>query len=292
MWLQHWNRIHWWHFLSHLLTAYTVYWPRNASHLAREPPDYLHPPPPPPSPTHTAHLTSPLPTTTPSPLPFTGIPQQGLDLQAFSAHSGPDHCDDLTPDLTLSIQILRPLVCTTTPSVWLYSVQPPAVDWTDGEVSPCGQPPTETVTWMPMVDLGLVSWRPMTVKWWQFSSPTVIPSLALDKPSIMKRYHRQQTCSHTSPRRSLNMVMLHDTWFVKCRWWNDGWTVKTVVTWWWSASMIQAPGPNEVATLPALKSQELQSVFCFLPFSSLAFLPSVFFCFRCLSAWMAHSSVF
>ena len=30
--------------------------------------------------------------------------------------------------------------------------------------------------------------------------------------------------------RSSTMVTLHDTRFVKCRWWNDGWTVKTVVT--------------------------------------------------------------
>ena len=31
-------------------------------------------------------------------------------------------------------------------------------------------------------------------------SPTVIPPSALDKPSIMKRYHRRRTCRHTSPR--------------------------------------------------------------------------------------------
>ena len=30
-------------------------------------------------------------------------------------------------------------------------------------------------------------------------SPTVIPPSALDKPSIMKRYHRRRTCSHTRP---------------------------------------------------------------------------------------------
>ena len=29
--------------------------------------------------------------------------------------------------------------------------------------------------------------------------------------------------------RSPTMVTLHDTRFVECRWWNDGWTVKTVV---------------------------------------------------------------
>ena len=41
--------------------------------------------------------------------------------------------------------------------------------------------------------------------------------------------------------------------FVKCRWWNDGWTVKTVVTWWSSASMIPAPG--RVATgVPVVRS--------------------------------------
>ena len=58
-------------------------------------------------------------------------------------------------------------------------------------------------------------------------SPTVIPPSALDKPSIMKRYHRRRTCSHTSRRLSPTMVTLHDTRFVECRWWNDGWTVKT-----------------------------------------------------------------
>ena len=63
-----------------------------------------------------------------------------------------------------------------------------------------------------------------------FHSPTVIPPSALDKLSIMKRYHRRRTCSHTSRCRSPTMVTLHDTRFVECRWWNDGWTVKTVVT--------------------------------------------------------------
>ena len=61
-------------------------------------------------------------------------------------------------------------------------------------------------------------------------SPAVIPPSALDKPSIVKRYHRWRACSHTSPRRSPAMVTLHDTGFVECRWWNDGWSVKTVVT--------------------------------------------------------------
>ena len=75
-----------------------------------------------------------------------------------------------------------------------------------------------------------------------FHNQTVIPPSALDKPIIKKRYHRRRTCSHTSPRRLPTMVTLHDTRFVECRWWNDGWTVKTVVTWRSLASMIPAPG--------------------------------------------------
>ena len=78
-----------------------------------------------------------------------------------------------------------------------------------------------------------------------FHSPTVFPPSALDKPSIMKRYHRLRTCSHTSPRRSPTMVTLQDTEFVECRWWNDGWTVKNVVTGRSSASTIPAPGKEK-----------------------------------------------
>ena len=88
--------------------------------------------------------------------------------------------------------------------------------------------------------LGLVSWRPTTSDN-SFHSPTVIPPSALDKPSIMKRYHRRRTCSHTSPLRSPTMVTLQDTRFVECRWWKDGWTVKTGVTLRPSTSMITAP---------------------------------------------------
>ena len=103
---------------------------------------------------------------------------------------------------------------------------------------------------------GIKVW--LATNWWQlwgryhggrrpssddtFHSPTVFPPSALDKPSTMKRYHSRRTCSHTLPRRSPTMVTLQDTRFVECRWWNDGWTVKTVVTWRSSASMIPAPG--------------------------------------------------
>ena len=44
------------------------------------------------------------------------------------------------------------------------------------------------------------------------------------------------------------MVTLHDTAFVECRWWNDGWTVKTVVTRRSSASMIPVPGGPVLST--------------------------------------------
>ena len=83
-----------------------------------------------------------------------------------------------------------------------------------------------------------------------FHSPTIIPPSTLNKPSrpTMKRYHCRRTCSHTSPRRLLTMILdedtrlptmilPHETRFVKCRWWNDGWTVKTVVVWRSSASI-------------------------------------------------------
>ena len=69
-------------------------------------------------------------------------------------------------------------------------------------------------------------------------SPNVIPPSALDKLNIMKHYHHWRTTRWDVTARSPTMVALHDTWFVECRWWNDGWTVKTVVTWQSSASMI------------------------------------------------------
>ena len=85
-----------------------------------------------------------------------------------------------------------------------------------------------------------------------FTVQPVIPPSALDKPSIMKRYYRRRTTRWGVTARSPTMVTLHDTRFVECRWWNDGWTVKTVVTWRSSASMIPAPGhkPSVVFTLP------------------------------------------
>ena len=82
-----------------------------------------------------------------------------------------------------------------------------------------------------------------------FHSPTVIPPSALDKPSIMKRYHSRRKCRHTSPLRSPTMATLHDTRFVECRWRNGGWTVKTVVTWQSSASMVPAPDLRSAHTV-------------------------------------------
>ena len=63
-----------------------------------------------------------------------------------------------------------------------------------------------------------------------FHTPTVIPPLALDKPSIRKRYHRRRTTRWGVTARSPTMATLHDGQFVECRWWNEGWAVKTVVT--------------------------------------------------------------
>ena len=62
-----------------------------------------------------------------------------------------------------------------------------------------------------------------------FHCPTVIPPSALDKPSIIKRCHHRQMYIHTSPHSSTTMLTLYDTQFVECQWWNDGWTVKTVI---------------------------------------------------------------
>ena len=50
-----------------------------------------------------------------------------------------------------------------------------------------------------------------------FHSPTVIPPSALDKPSIMKRYHHQRTTMWGVTARSPTMVTLHDTQFVEGR---------------------------------------------------------------------------
>ena len=58
----------------------------------------------------------------------------------------------------------------------------------------------------------------------------------------MKRYHCRRTTRWGVTAQSPTMVTFHDTRFVKCQWWNDCWTVKTVVTWRSSASMIPAPG--------------------------------------------------
>ena len=60
--------------------------------------------------------------------------------------------------------------------------------------------------------------------------------------------NRRQTTRWGVTARSPTMVMLHDTRFVECRWCNDGWTVKTVVTWRSSASMIPAPGRKRVVS--------------------------------------------
>ena len=91
-----------------------------------------------------------------------------------------------------------------------------------------------------------------------FHSPTVIPPSPLGKASIMKRYHRRRTTRWGVTARSPTMVTLHDTGFVGCRWWNDGWTVKTVVTWRSSASMV--PAPDLTCSMPYVTGVSLLSL--------------------------------
>ena len=88
-----------------------------------------------------------------------------------------------------------------------------------------------------------------------FHSPTINPPSALDKPCIMKRYHRRRTTRWGVIAHLPTMVTLHSIWFVECRWWNDGWTVKTVVTWRSSASMIPAPGRSLIPSVITSSSQ-------------------------------------
>ena len=90
--------------------------------------------------------------------------------------------------------------------------------------------------------LGPVSWRPTTIKWQQSSQSNRHSTISTRQTEYHKGYHRQQTTRWGVSACSPTMVTLHGTGFVECRWWNDGWTVKTVVTWRSSASMIPAPG--------------------------------------------------
>ena len=108
----------------------------------------------------------------------------------------------------------------------------------------------------------------------RFHSPAVIPPSALDKPSITKRYHRRRTCSHISPRRSQTMVTLHDTRFVE---WNDGWTVKTVVT-------LTVVGLHDTGPRIASESRSTPSLtlFCRSQFSGVTYRESRILVCQCL----------
>ena len=90
---------------------------------------------------------------------------------------------------------------------------------------------------------GPVSWRPTTVKWRQFSQSYHHSTIGTRQTWV--------SWSVTTVCERWGEVWLHVCrwWlrfmilgFVKCRWWNDGSTVKTVVTWRSSASMIPALG--------------------------------------------------
>ena len=103
------------------------------------------------------------------------------------------------------------------------------------------------------LNLGPVLWRLTTVKWRQFSQSNRHSTIG----TRQTEYHEAILLSmnvHSHLTSLLpTMVTLHDTRFVECRWWNDGWTVKTVVTWQSSASMIPAPGV-EVCIIFVLKT--------------------------------------
>ena len=78
------------------------------------------------------------------------------------------------------------------------------------------------------------------------------------QPSFHHRHSTNRECHEALPSSAndevrcdctfadMTMVTLHDTRFVECRWWNDGWTVKSVVTWRSLDSMIPAPEQQAV----------------------------------------------
>ena len=89
---------------------------------------------------------------------------------------------------------------------------------------------------------GPVLWRPTTVKWRQFSQSNRHSTFGTRQTQYHEALPSSGNMHQTSLCRSTMMVALHDTGFVKCRWWNDGWTVKSVITRGLSASMTPAPG--------------------------------------------------
>ena len=85
---------------------------------------------------------------------------------------------------------------------------------------------------------GPVSWRPTAVKWRQFSQSNCHSTIG----TRQTEYHEALPSSVNDEVRC-DCTFADDgsaSWYV-WRWWNDGWTVKTVVTWRSSASMIPAP---------------------------------------------------
>ena len=121
--------------------------------------------------------------------------------------------------------------------------------------------------------LGPVLWRPATVKWRQSSQSNRHSTIGTRQTEYHEVLPSSANVSHTSLRRSPTMVTLYDTRFVECRWWNDGWTVKTVVTWRSPASMIPAPGlrlfrkfldPLSTCALASCRSAVMSDVFASL----------------------------
>ena len=86
---------------------------------------------------------------------------------------------------------------------------------------------TVSVTCRGVQHQGPVSWRPTTFKRRQFSQPNRHSTIGIRHT----QYHKALPSSvNVQSHLTSSMVTLHDTRFVECRWWNDGWTVKTVVT--------------------------------------------------------------
>ena len=99
----------------------------------------------------------------------------------------------------------------------------------------------EVLGWIHDFHQGPVSWRLTTIKWQQFSQSN-------RHSTIGTRQNEYNEALPSSANVQSHLTSLFDddgnaSWYLVCRvrWWNDGWTVKTVVTWRLSASMIPAP---------------------------------------------------
>ena len=94
------------------------------------------------------------------------------------------------------------------------------------------------VSWISLFPVLGPVWRPRTVKWWQFSLSNCHSTTSTQQTEYREALPLSANVQSHLTLSFATMVMLHNTRFVECRWW----TVKTVITWCSSASMILAPG--------------------------------------------------